>query len=495
MRLWLLGWVAVLLLAALEPAQAGDFMDVRLSWVLAEGNFLAEPGDSERFDPGLGIGADESNTLFFDNYNTKYTGFETFGHLVLYKKMPAFFDGCYAEAALFTRIGRELRDEGSYIRLSYELPGSLGERNIALTLFPLSGDRFRLGYSYDLSWGGDDIFLDHRWYAPAARLRAELDWGYAFVGFKTARLREHLGDSEQTEYVTNYGTLAGAGLDLAGFLVELGGGYFSRGTLPQADVRGRYSYAGGLSYQLGYRSGLPIGTSIDFALYRDDPELAERFFGPEQYDGSLSWRLMHEGTVAFQRLAAADGSGGVVTQPAYAFDLNFALKQGYLRIHLDVVMKSLSFVLFDQPSFTPYQDFADEADAACELWAAVGLDYHFPGPRLTPGVKFGVLRPASYTIPDLVVDGAVFPGRRSVVVRGPEQRAVLPADEEVLWQWSLKASLKWDYAEMLALVAEVYYTRDPNLVRYQSGASGLNVQAAFADPDVLGLNLMAQARY
>ncbi len=83
--------LALLLLALTPPAMAGDFIDTRLSWVLSENNFFAGPGESQVNSPGIGFGADKSNTLILDNYDTRFSGSDTISHLELYKKMPAFF--------------------------------------------------------------------------------------------------------------------------------------------------------------------------------------------------------------------------------------------------------------------------------------------------------------------------------------------------------------------------------------------------------------------
>ncbi len=71
--------LSALLISALAApsAAAGDFMDTRLSFVVSENNFFAGPGETQVNSPGLGIGADKSNTLFFDNYDTRFSGFET----------------------------------------------------------------------------------------------------------------------------------------------------------------------------------------------------------------------------------------------------------------------------------------------------------------------------------------------------------------------------------------------------------------------------------
>ena len=55
----------------------------------------------------------------------------------------------------------------------------------------------------------------------------------------------------------------------------------------------------GVSAQAVWHVGVPVGTSIDFQLYRNDPDLYQRFFLPEQYPGGLSYSISLEGAYAF----------------------------------------------------------------------------------------------------------------------------------------------------------------------------------------------------
>jgi hypothetical protein len=433
-------------------------------------------------------------------------------HLALYKKMPAFFEHLTTEASLVVRFriegeidkNNEIYDAGSYIRLVYDLSqGNKENNNIELVLFPVSGDRFRLGYSYKISWGGSGIFPqkpagssrpieDIR---PAIKLQLNTPWGYGFVGFKTAQQQEHIGDTEQTEMVMNYGALGGFGVDILGFRAEVNGGFFTRGAFEHEGVRGESMQGYGISYQIGYHHGMDIGTSIDFALYQNDPDLETKFFKPEEYGEGLSLVIKHEGSFLFHTLEEPERYATTVVQNAMAFDLNFAVKWGYFRAHLDFMYRTLAFLLFEVPSFTPYQDFPEAAELKDEMFVAAGVDYHFPDLHLTPGIKIGVQMPATYTIESLDVGGVTFTGKRTVVITDVANRSVLPVDEQARMIFSLKGNLKWDISEALAMVLEVYYTWDDNQIRYVSDFSGLNVISQFVDPNIMGMNLAAQARF
>jgi hypothetical protein len=492
----------VLCTAVSAPLLAGDFMDTRLSFVLSENNFFVGPGQTIDNSPGIGFGADNSNTLFFDNYDTRFSGFETMSHLALYKKLPAFFDNLTTEASLVIRFRiqdeetTDIYDAGSYIRLEYDLAEAwMDDSSLELVLFPVSGDRFRLGYSYKISWGGSNMFTLKKGVAPAAKLQLNLPWGYAFVGFKTAQIRETLGDTSQTEMVTNYGVLAGLGVDIEGFRAEVNAGYFTRGTFEHEGVRGRGIYASGVSYQLGYHSGMEIGSSIDFALYKNDPDMEMRFFRPEEYDGGLSFMVKHEGTFLLHTLLDPDRYGTTVNQFGMAFDLNFSLKWDFMRVHLDAMLRTLSFLLHEVPSFTPFQEFPLAAETKPEYFVALGVDYHLRDLHLTPGLKFGIQIPATYTIDNLATGGVSFAGSRTVVVNSPSSRSILPTNEEAKLIWSIKANCKWDISEMLAIVGELYFSWDDNQTRYVSDFWGLNVMSQFVDAKILGVNIAAQARF
>jgi len=74
-----------------------------------------------------------------------------------------------------------LADNSSYVRLNWR-PGGWGENeNISFTGFPVSADRFRLGYAYRISWGGSSAFTTRAAAdgVPGAKLLIQRDRWYA----------------------------------------------------------------------------------------------------------------------------------------------------------------------------------------------------------------------------------------------------------------------------------------------------------------------------
>lgn len=491
------------LLAA--PALAGDFVDTRLSFVFADDNVLAKSGETTPNSPNAGFGAGNQNTQFYDNFNTRFSGFETLSNVVLYTNAPSFFEGLTTEAAFTILVlerpsgGIDLRDNSSYIRLAYRFPGWGEKESLSLTGFPVSADRFRLGYAYRISWGGSGVFTNRAFAdgVPGVKLQLTRDRWYAFAGMKTSLvLNDLILEKERL-----YGYMAGAGVDVTPTLrIEAGGGYFQKGLVPGLASQGIEApvNAAGASAQVVYHHGVPVGTSVDFRLYRNDPEVYQRFFSPEQYPGGISGSVSLEASRLVQTLEDPDVFARTVPQTADALALQARLKINFLRLHLLGLYRTLSFIQFDVPGLPPFRDFPDGTDLDPEMFIAAGADYHFPNAHLTPGFIIGVQRPASFTSPEAALGGNNPPigltGRRTVVVRDVNQLSILPTDFAPLPIFSAKTTFRWDLSDSVASVGEVYYTRDPNRTTFRDSVSGI-AEPTFEKEHALGFNLIVQARF
>ena len=153
-----LGIKSVALAAIVSSASfAGDFIDTRVAFAVANSNVFVKPGETTPSEPGTGFGAAKQNTQFYDNFNTRFTGFETLSNISLYKKSPSFFEGFEAEAALNVNVltnpsgAISLFDNASFVKLNYRPAGWGAKEDISLTGFPVSADRFRLGYAWKTS--------------------------------------------------------------------------------------------------------------------------------------------------------------------------------------------------------------------------------------------------------------------------------------------------------------------------------------------------------
>ncbi len=494
-----------------EAARApyNPFIDTRLTFVFADDNVLAKPGQTQEPSPGPQFHATGANKLFFENYDTKDTGFETLTHLALYKHTKSFFPGLDAEAALVLRLqvnpltgGVDLGDSSSYVTLNYHPQGWKDGEKISFTGFPLTSDRFRLGYSYRITYGGSDFFLHSIQTVPGMRVQVIRKHWYAWVGAKSTVLNENVVNQSElaTEMVSNWGALAGAGVDITPNLrVEANGGYFTRGTLQTQDVSllGTKTTAGGGTVQVAWHVGRPVGTSIDLQLYKNVPGEYQSFFRPVEYGGGVNYVIKSEFTYLAQTLADPEKAGSTVVQPAKAADLNFAMQFGHNRVFADAVYQDLSFILFNVPSFVPYEAYTASMKPAPEMFAAVGFDHFLENLHLTPGLRVGVKRPA-YVVTQRLPAGVNPPisltGERTVVVRDQYSRDPLPPGKSVQPIVAVQGTARWDLAKTMAVIGELSYQYDPNRTTFVRTQAGETVQI-FEEPNIFGFNIVLQARF
>jgi hypothetical protein len=496
---------AALFLLAAPATWAGDFVDTRISFVLADDNVLAQAGETTPNSPSAGFGAGNQNNQFYDNFNTRFSGFESLGNLVLYKSSPSFFEGFNAEAALAVNLllrpagTVELKDNSSYVKLNWRPPGWGDKENFSFTGFPVSADRFRLGFAYRISWGGSSVFTSRALNdgVPGARFQITRDRWYAFAGMKTGLLLNDL----ILEKERVYGFMAGGGFDVTPNLrLEANGGYFQKGIVPGLANQGILApvNAEGLSAQATWHVGVPVGTSIDFKLYKNDPDMVQRFFTPEAYPGGLSYSVSLEGSYLAQTLENPDVFAQTKAQGASAIALQGRLKYDFLRISVLGLFRSLSFIQFDVPGIPPYKDFPRGTKLQPEMFLALGADYNFPSLHLTPGIIFGLQQPATFKSPSTVLGGnqppAGLAGSRTVVVRDVNLLSILPSNYDAIPIFSAKVNAKLDISEYFALIGEVYYTRDPNRTTFRDSVAGI-AEPSFEKEHALGFNAIMQARF
>ncbi len=485
-------------------------IDTRLSFVFADDDLLSSPGSRSEPTPGPQLQGTEQNRLFFENYETRDSGFETLSHLVLYARQPTHFEGLTGEAALVLRMqldpgsraGRVgITDSSSYVRLSYRPKTWTPGEEIAFTGFPVTSDRFRLGYSYRLTWGGDAVFPQAGSSVPGARFEINRNRWYAFLGAKSTVLSEvvEVREEQATDLVANYGLLSGFGFDVGSHLrIELGGGYFGKGTLAREPVLGERLHAAGGSTQLSWRVGREVGTSVDLRLYRNDPKTQEIFVRAPEYGPGVSYVISTELTWLGQTLENPDSYGSTSLQPAMAGDVNIAVRQGFNRYFLDLVFRDMSFILFNVPSFVPFQDFTGAMSPQPEGFVALGYDRYLERLRLTPGLRFGVQRPA-HAVTDRLPLGTEPPaelaGERTVVVRERGDYDILPGGATVTPILAVMGTARLDLSETMFALGQVSFQVDDNRATLIKSAYGESVLQFQDNPYLLGFNLMLQARF
>ena len=480
---------------------SGGFTDVRLNFTLTNENMLAKPGETIPSVPGWRFGRPNSlGTLFFDNYDTRFSGYETLSHAIMYRNFRK--DHLEVEGAFVLRINElaerqiDLSDAGSYVLVSWwKDPTRKDPTRYTLTTFPVSSDRMRLGYSYRLSWGGNEEYRRSKKAVPGFKLQYDTGTAYAFVGAKSAELL----DTATAEQVAKLAFLAGAGVDVSPMLrLEVNGGYFNRGSNELEDVNTEDVQLYGLSAQVAAHDGMPVSSSIDYKLYKYDPERIGRVFQKAKYPGGLSWLAMAEATYLGQTLKHPEQPGTTTVQSGIAGDINLRVMMDRIRLRLDVQYRDLAFVLHSSPSLPSYSDFPQEYEITPNFFAAAGVDQNW-NDNLTLGVVVGVEMPATLTSPTGVPgDTTMATGKSTAVIRnngGQTLITVLPEDEEAAPMFAVKASGQYDFGNIYAALVDVYFSYDPNQTRLRRAGPEDLFEYEFGEFNQLGLNLTLQAKF
>ncbi|MBL9106041.1 MAG: hypothetical protein JNL82_34285 [Myxococcales bacterium] len=491
---------------------SGNAMATRVTFAIADDNLLAGAADRS---PALGFKL-AADRLFYDAIEQRKRGFETETQLVVYKRVPTYFKRMDAEAAFVVnlqhytndktyRTDTQIRDYGSYVKLNwYTKRNDYQGDNVSVTMFPFDSQRFLLGYTYNITWGGERIFPNNAPGGDAARsnsmvpgLRLRYDFkvgtgkdGYVFFGAKTARLlNEQLNEPQ-----TYYGLLGGYGLSFTRWLAwEVNGGYFQRGAFPPqgtmyAGIGGKTAQAFGGSTRLTFRYGMPIGTSIDFQLYRYSPDATYLLTQNQMYDNRIAGSAAFEFTGVGQTLLDWEKPDTVVIRPAMAGAFNGRLRIKKVRLFGTALFRNLDYVVLDIPGVAPYRAFPAGAIVKPEWFIVAGVDYYLPRTRLTPGFVFAYKNPASYTS-----NGTTLVYREYWDVETLPNG--IPTAYDIL---SSKLTLKWDIAPFFVLVSELRYTHDSNRTKFVKSDDDAGRVRVFEDANItnrLGFFLLTQARW
>ena len=476
------------------------FMDVRLNFTLTNENLFVKPGETIPSIPGWRFGRPNSlGTLFFDNYDTRFSGYETLSHAVLYKNYRK--DHLEAEAGFVLRMNElserkiDLSDAGSYLLVSWwKDPTHADPTRLTLTAFPVSADRMRLGYSYRLSWGGNEEWKGETSAKPGIKVQYDGKKYYAFLGAKSAITL----DKPTAEQESKFAFLGGAGIDVTEMIrVEANGGMYNRGSNELPDVDTEDVILTGGSLQVAAHKGMPVQSSIDYKLYKNDPERIGRVFSKAKYPGGVSWLAMAELTALSQTLKDPEMTGSTTNQVGKAGDINVRAMIDRVRVRFDLQYRDLAFLLHTVPSRPAYQDFASDYETAGNYFAAIGVDKNW-NDRLTLGLVVGIDKPATLTTPTALPGAPAMTGQSTAAVRLNGNSlliTILPEGESAIPAYAGKFTGQLDFGEIFSAVADVYYVYDGNTARLvRSGPEGL-LQFEFAEFNQLGVNLTLQAKF
>jgi hypothetical protein len=477
-------------------ASAGDFMDVAITTALEDTNVRAGP---EYFSPGPNF-VSRGNQTFFENYEGRFTDDISQGHLVLYKRDEGYKAGWWTEAAFVlqyspylnpdsTRPGVDLRDDGSYVRIVRDLDD---DSNISLTGYAVDASRFRLGYSWDLSYGGREIHTPSVGAVPGARLQYQKGGSYLFAGAKTAinQGTDVEWDVDGDRNTVYYSSLFGGGLTLGEkFRLEGGLGFFQQGESRNggsaaSPLYGQLINAVGTSGQVSFRSSeqLDFIQSSELRLYRNSPDfMRDTYISHNQLDG-FGVLVQAEANRLSHNLLDADTAGNTVVETGWAGDVQVRGVMNSTEVAVDFVYKDLEYIVFNVPGLTSGTSIPGSLTTTPQYYGRVTLSHYLPQQHLAASIGAGMMQPASYT------DGE---GNTYVqyTARNKEQ---VPDGEPAYNILGSVVGLQYDVSPSTIVVGELLYTLDNNLSRTVDGA---RVSEPEEVRSALGFNVMIRARF
>ena len=490
------------LLSTLSLAQAGDFLDVWITTAFEDTNIFAGP---ELYSPSANF-VQRGNTTFFENYELRVTDDISRSNLVLYNYSDGFNPNWATESAFvlrytpflnpdMTQPGTNIRDDGSYVRLIRKLPGE--KHHVSLTGYAVDSGRFRLGYSYDLTWGSRSIFSFDPGAVPGVRLQWQKKRNYAFLGAKSAVGDYITPDTRQPRNQAYYGFLAGGGIaPSANIKLEFGTGWFQQDQIknvPNTDspLYGEMINAMGYAAQISYKSrkDMRFFQSADLRLYRNSPEFMKNsYINHREIDG---FGMIYQAEVNVLQHNLLDPSDDEATQTiietGIAGDIQGTILYNTTSITFDLVYKDLPYILFNVPGLTSGVAMSESMETTPQLYGRMNVNYYNPKRHLTPSIGAGIMQPATYT-----TEGGTF------VQYDAYNKEQVPDGQDPTAVLSAITALQVDVSPSTVVVGELLYTMDNNLsdfVQNEDGLGGERVSAPKNERNAVGFNLMMRSRF
>ena len=490
------------LLSTLSLAQASDFLDIWVTTAFEDTNVLAGP---ELYSPSANF-VQRGNTTFFENYERRVTDDISRSNLVLYNYSDGFNPNWATESAFvlryspflnpdMTQPGTNIRDDGSYVRLIRKLPGEKHE--VSLTGYAVDSGRFRLGYSYDLTWGSRSIFAFDPGAVPGVRLQWQKQQNYAFLGAKSAIGDYITPDTRQPRNQAYYGLLAGGGISPTdNFKFEFGTGWFQQDQIknvPNTDspLYGEMINAMGYSAQVSYktRSDIKFFKSADLSLYRNTAEtMRNGYISHSEIDG---FGMIYQAEIDILQHNLLDPSDDLATQTVIetgiAGDIQGTILYNTTQMSFDLVYKDLPYILFNVPGLTSGIAMNPDMETTPQLYGRMNIAHFIAKRHLTPSLGAGLMLPATYK-----TDGGTF------VQYNAYNKEQVPTGQEPTAILSAITGLQVDVSESTIVIGELLYSMDNNLsdfVQNEDGLGGKRVEAAVNERNSLGFNIIMSSRF
>ncbi len=490
----------MILLALSSLAHAGEFMDIWVTTALEDTNLLAGP---EARSPSLNF-VERGNQTFFEQYESRFSDDINQSMLVLYRKDEGFSPNWFTESALVARLNPtvdpndsspvlKVTDDGSYVRAGYRFGGD-EKHTLSVTGYAIDANRFRLGYSYDLTWGGRNIFAFDPNAAPGVRVQYQNHGFYAFAGAKTAVGDYKNPETAEPQEETYYGYLAGMGGDLGEHVrLEGGVGSFEQGQLTNAASALSPVYlepiqALGGCAQVAWRSTTELDwiQTGELKLYRNAPDFVkDTYISHREIDG-VGVLVQGEINLLAHNLIDFENVDSTVVERAMAGDLQTVVAFGRTEIAADLVYKDLPYIVFNVPGLTSGYALPEDYTTTSQVYGRLKAARYLPGPRLTPSVGVGYMQAATYGV-----------GDGYFVQQNETDKYHVPEGQSPTALLSGVAGMQWDLSKSMIAQGELLYTLNNNLSDFQQtdGMVGKYVLAPSNERNQVGFNLMVRARF
>ncbi len=512
---------------AATTVSAQPFDETTISFSFADDDILKDPGETRRNSPAAYIGGQAENGV--DRVGGSVFS-KTATRMSLYKKVET--GEIYPEGNMRLRMSVDgdgeysLHDDSTYLSLNW---APIKDHKVQLKMYPVDSDRIRLGYHYDISWGGTGVFpanFTRFVKVPAVVVAAETPFVGGFIGLKTALVRSPAedildnpgGNTNQFVERTYYGLLGGGHIQpIKGLKFHLSGGYYGKGTNTRADVLGSPIHSGGFSTMISYHAGGEVGKRLDLRMYYEDPEKNPLAPDADAYVQDFGFDMAVEYSRLIQTLEDPDRFASTTNESSNALAFSAGMRVKKLRVHFDAIYRDLSYIVWNVPGFVPNQALPKSADLSHggsfaflpeflggEIFAVLSTDYFIEFARsmgFTPAISVGFLLPATYTSVASSVGQGPFPGDhakgiQTTVIRGSNANDwdTLPPGDEELPVFMAKVDLRYNLSQHFSMVGEISYANDPNYSQVVLDAHG-HALREFNDPHIVGLGVVSELAF
>ena len=483
-KILILTLVSLMLSATL---MAGDYVDTQITFTYGDDNLF----ETSRRSPIAGFG-ERDDEMFNENLNTYKTGDETETMLVVYRKFQGYLPLLTVETAFVMqlkifanetgRVGSKVWEDGSYIRVNYGTNSS----KVVLTAFPYDSDRFLLGWTYDLSWGGKSFWPKSKINKSTPVPGLKLEWLKdkemgVFLGFKTRNTNIELKEEDKDGNLITNDTIATTWAIMGGGFIDINKqvrfdlhlGSFYKGTnqlqgstkAAEDNVFAKPIMANGAAFRLSFRDNFDMAVSRVMKVYRNDRRddiTIDKEVTTKQKE-NFGYIASFEGVYLTEPLRDADKVNSLKNFNAWAFDFKTKVYMGSTKLNFDVIMRNVQFLLFNVPGLTAYESITEHSEIKNELMISLGGETEIAD-HLTLGFLLGYKKPAAYKGEDtgywLVIkdreDSSSFTGGLR------KNKVKMPLDMDIKNIFSAKLSMIYALADGVNFTSEIFFVKDPN---------------------------------